>query len=248
VWTQTSGFWSDTLSTPEKEPAILINPDAAIDARLSDSLIAHEATHLVHHRYRPHEENWMREGMALLAEYIVTGYFYPGLSSGFESPETSLVASTDPTLIESAYGDEQGSQYGHMLQFFYYLYRVCGRETLFDTLLTDPSEATGIEFVGHALAQTRKNNAEIASDPACAGFESAFRAFEVARFVADASRPSTYVVAGLGHQGAVRDKPRKLPPYSAMAYELRVGKKPLKACAAGDIPWGDSRCIRVRLK
>lgn len=251
AWTKTSGFWSDSLVTPSGDPAILLNPEAALDPRLGQSLLVHELTHLVHHRYRPYEENWVREGVALLAETVVTGYFYPGLSAGFEEPETSLIASTDPTRRESAYSAEQSNQYGHLIQFFYYLYRVCGQKPLLDTLLTHGSPETGIAFIDQALNVAADASENVASEPACRNFDSVFRAFQIARFVGDASEPTGYVVAGSGQQAKVRDKaPAKLLPYSAAAY-LTSGK----CSRPGEIPWpeesgfdGKRRCIRIRLK
>jgi hypothetical protein len=242
-WSRSGGLWSDTLQTPQGDPAVLFNPDTLASSRFGYSSVVHELTHLVHHRYRPREENWVREGVALLAEYVVTQHFYVALRSGFTEPESSLVASTDPTNQDSVYGDERGNQYGHLTQFFYYIYRVCGGDGLFDTLLTDSSDKTGIDFVDYALAKTRASDADVAAEPACAGFEPLFRAFETARFVADSSSASGYVLSGAGYSAAVRDKRREIPPYSATAYKLASGKK----CAKGDRAWGRDRCIRIKL-
>lgn len=236
TWTQSSGFFSDQLKTPEGAPAILLSPSAILGTGSAESLLAHELTHLVHQGNRPQEESWVREGVALLAEWTVTKRYSPALTEAFARPETSLTAPLDPRHLDYADVSKRTAQYGHILQYFIYIYRLCGKQALLDTLLTSPSPKSGIAFLDEVLPSMKS------ASPACANFKDSFRLFSLARFQQDVANPENYVLIS-GLSSVVRAQaPDSLPPYSSSAYSLQDGAH----CAAQDIAWGTSRCIRIQ--
>jgi hypothetical protein len=234
-WTGSSGYSEPGLTAPDGSPALLIRPEAALDPS-SLSLVVHELTHVIHYKTRPHEEAWLREGVALLSEYVLTGKLNPILREGFKNPETSLTAPLDPTQA-----DYFGAQHGHLIQYFYYLYRLCGKDILFSKLLASPSQSSGIEFLDETL---RELSGTIALDPVCTDFKTSFVAFETARFTQSPYPKDKYVII-MNDRGVVREFPQQIPSYSATAYR-RSNSAP--ACVqASDIPI-EGACIRIRMK
>lgn len=243
-WTKTAGYWSSTLAAPDGTPAVLLAPNVSREV-LADpaenlKILAHELTHLIHYKIRPQEQSWVREGLALLAEYLVTGYFNPSLPAAFSQPETSLVADLDPGRSEEIATSDRLAQYGHLVQYFYYIYRLCGKNQLFLQLLTSDSAASGKEFLDESL---RIASAQTTPNPACTSFEESFRFFELARFIDDPLAPETYVVHVPLKSRLQPNASFTLPPYSAGAYSLKGAKA---KCQPTEMPWGSARCIRVR--
>lgn len=237
-WKKTSGYWSSTLVTPTGAPAILINAQTYVNPAERLRLLAHELTHLVHFATNPKEESWVREGLAMLVEFRVTGKLNPVLLAAKTLPETSLMASQDPAAPDFIGLHENTAQYGHVLEYFYYLYRLCGGERVVDALFA-ARETAGVLTIDMVLASVS------APETACANFDSSFTAFSKARFLQSTAKPSSYVwLTGL--RATVRESaaelPRPFPRYSSAAY--RLGEKE-KACEKGDEPWGERRCIRV---
>ncbi len=246
-WKGSSGFSSPELVAPDGSPAILIRPEAAVDPS-SFYLVVHELTHQIHYKTRPHEEAWLREGVALLAEYVLTGKLNPIIREGFRNPESSLTAALDPSK-----SDYFGSQHGHLIQYFYYLYRLCGQNAFFSKLLTSPSSSTGIAFLDETL-RGLSSSSEI--DPICSDFNTSFRAFEIARF-SQAPYPKNAYVIMTSDRASVRRMPRDLPPYSAMAYfpsqivhSDRIGQfgKVGSGCIRDSDVRIEDRCVRIRME
>lgn len=242
-WAKSAGYWSTELKAPDGRPAILLRPQTFLYGEQGLRLSVHELTHLVHHGLRPHEESWVREGIAMISEFTATGTLSAVMQEGFLTPETSLTAALDPHEADYADSKSRGARYGHILQYFYYLYRLCGKISLFEDLLASPSPAKGVAFIDRTL-KDRFKRGDFATDPVCEGFETSFKAFQTARFLQDPMTPSGFVTASSGTQAQVRQAPAWIPPYSAMAYRL----PPRAKCLAGDFPWGESRCIRIRMK
>lgn len=238
-WTKTSGYWSSALLSPRGNPSVLTTPDTAANVVRSQKLLAHELTHLTHHRLRPQEDAWVREGVAMLAEHAATGFHNSSLLAGFGTTATSLVRTKDAGAEEEHGAGVDAAQYGHVLQYFLYIRRLCGGEALFTRLLSSPSRKRGLEFVDEVL------KAADSGSPVCAGFRESFIAFEKARFVNSPLTPESYVVPGLVRGAELSTEKTKLPPYSAAAY---ARGPETAACPRGEIPWGDRRCIRVRLE
>jgi hypothetical protein len=211
------------------------------------ALLTHEAVHLTHGRARPQEASWIREGLALLGETLITGYFNPVVGLGFASPETSLMLTVDPALPESEAMRVRGPQYGHVLQYFYYLYRLCGGDSLYETLF-EGADAIDRTLEGPAFidAVLKRQLAESSgADPSvCSNFEGSFVAFERARLKQYRLRPSDYVMIS-GFEAPLRASPPRadeLPLWSATQYRPspNSGK-----CEPGDESWRN-RCLRIR--
>jgi hypothetical protein len=250
-WKLSAGYWSPALKGPSGESALLVTPQALLFHAQNKNLIAHELVHLVHYNRRPHEENWVQEGVALLAEYLISGTYNSALREAFAEPETSLVASLNPHSLSQLQplshpqshdkslenSRSRAAQYGHLLQYFYYLYTNCGAAPLLTQLLDSDSKASGIAFLDEVLRSLNPKS------EVCANFAASFRAFSLARFLQSPyARTDNIMVTSLRSQ--VRDQARALPPYSAGAYQLNAGAK----CAPSDYAWGSSRCIRIRLE
>jgi hypothetical protein len=253
TFTRAAAYWDDTLTAPDGSPAILLTPAAALDISRSDNLLTHEITHHLHHRYRKWEKFWVREGLALLAEKIVTSHFHPSLEEGFLAPESSLTEDMNPrttqepdkSIPEYQMNSKRGRTYGHLLQYFYFIYRLCGKDQLFSTLLKSQAPTSGVDFVDGTLKLMRATSPKIAGEVACSGFKESFLQFQKARFSQSPIRPNTWVTAN-DMKATVRKEPMVLTqPYSATAYEVA----PPTGCARKeDILLNPMLCLRVRME
>lgn len=242
TWNKTAAYWANDLKAPSGAPAILlspaVSPELVLDSVENMKQLTHEAAHLVHHSFRPHEANWVREGVALLAEYNVTGYFSAALAEGFATPETSLVEDLDPRHAEATTA-HRVAQYGHLVQYFFYIQKLCGKTALFDALLTSEDARTGREFLDALLKASGKGSA------ACSGFEQSFERFELARFINEPGAPDRYLMH-VAMRATVRPKaPKNIPAYSAVAYRLQPGKS---ECPSPDRAIGDGACLKLRFE
>jgi hypothetical protein len=240
TWTRTSGYWGENLRTPDGRPAILITPSAAVDPVLAPAVLAHEVTHLVHHRLHPREEAWVREGVALLAEYRVTGRQNPAFRTGWTKPEASLTAALDAASPEYHYGAAQGAQYGALAQFFYFIYKNCGQDFLLAELLADEAgDLRGPAFVDAALSRTGRARALPAF---CGTFRDAFTQFQVARFTQDPTRRHYFLTVDPERAARRPSPPASLAPFAAAAYA-----RPTKGCGPDLELTEGPACLRVRL-
>lgn len=240
-WTGASGYWSPSLKSPDGDAAVLFKSKAVLSDNQGWSILVHELTHLVHHAHRPHEKNWVREGIALMAEFFVTGVYNPVLASGFSEPETSLVGEVDPSLTEDDPKNSRVALYGHILQYFIYLNRLCGGSALYQELFFSKSKASGVEFIDETLRKMAKLSKS--SNVVCGNFESSFRAFERARFEQNMLFENQYVLRS-GFQASVRDEPLSLPPFSAMAYLMDKSN----ICHKNDQLIKRGVCLKLRLE
>ncbi len=246
-FTASEGYYSPLLITYDLKtglavPAILFS-DTLFSATRSLQLMAHELTHLMQAHLWPQsgsiENSWLREGLALMAEWMIsTEQGYPGhnpaLMEAFRFPETSLVAPLTPE--QETYKDVRvrTAEYGHILQYFIYIYRLCGGKKLLEELLAPSSLKTGLALLDEALPLQHTGYA------ACANFHESFVAFSLARFH-QGTAPEDYVyVTAL--ESPIRESPVDLPPYSSTVYR----RTPNQKCALHDWEWGTSRCIRIR--
>jgi hypothetical protein len=233
AWTGATGFTSPELKAPDGAPAILLKPSATLESFNGSIVMAHELIHLAHYRLRAEEDSWVREGVALLGEYLVTGSFNSVLALGFSDPETSLTAIVKPDDPDSR--RERAAQYGHVLQFFYYLYRVCGGNELYSGLLTSQDKEQGISFIDGLL---KKSGSQARS---CQGFSQAFHAFELARFSPDFLSKDGYIMF-TAFRTPLRQTPPSdpLPSYSAAGYVKGADG----SCSPGDFA-GSTACVRI---
>lgn len=248
-WNTSEGYFSDELKTSTGAPAILLQPQALEQEGGQSNLVIHELTHLVHHQTRPREANWVKEGLALLVEQVVNGYYNRSLINGFELPETSLVDGFTMQHRTSSPQEQTLAQYGHALQYFSYIYKNCGGHELLRYLLKSPSPATGTTFVGEALSHVAAQ-AALRSEPFpsfCKNFENSFYAFQKARFFPKVYPSSSWVIS-YTLRAKIRDQrfQSALLPYTARAYWLG---KTQSDCAGEVITFNaEPACFEIRLK
>lgn len=235
-WTKSAGYWSNQLRSPKNTEAFLVTPKALLDETRLKSLLAHELMHLLFYRANPNEESWVREGLALLSEYVVTGNLNPIWNAGLANPERSLLAIHDPGQPDALHVIEQAAQYGHVLQFFFYLYKHCGGDE-FLTEYMKPAKEVG--FI--------RLDAILKSISSCEDTKTVFKNFSMARFKNDPAHPELLLYAS-SRAAVVRKSeeqlPNPMPAYSSGSYFL---SKKVKTCPGGDIAWGQRRCIRIQL-
>ncbi len=129
------------------------------------SLFFHEFFHFIHHLYRPHEEAWLKEGMARLFEYYLTNrVHWKSIQAFSKSHSRPLVVSYDPFNINL-------TDYGQSFLFLYYLQEKCGKAPLFWKLTQSMKNQTGAELV-HILIKKYR---------ICQGFHQIYRDFMIAR-------------------------------------------------------------------
>ena len=150
-------------------------------------------------------------------------------SAGYYS---STLFTTDPVSSEKLH-----SQYGHILQYFLYIYRLCGKTALIEKLMSSPSSKSGVELMDEVLKGMNSPS------PVCKSFHESFVHFSIARFKQDIA-DEDYVYR-TGAESVIREKPIDLPPYSSEAYHLNPTQK---TCPKNEFNWGSSICIRVREK
>jgi len=250
AWTKSAGYFSSDLKTIDPKtqnslPAILLEP-RALDQNQTLALTTHELTHLINNQLRPQSnqesESWIKEGIAMMAEWIVTGEYgtaqmNPSINQAFKTPETSLIAPLDPNHEDYKNTQIRTAQYGHILQYFLYVYRLCGKTAVLEKLMSSPSPKTGVELMDEVLKSMN------APSIACKSFHDSFIRFSLARFKQDiAEEDYVYRTAA---ESTVREKAIDLPPYSSEAYQLNPDSKQ-KSCLKGEYKWGSSICIRIR--
>ena len=204
----------------------------------------------MHNHLRPQSdqeaESWIREGIAMLAEWIVTGEYgtaqiNPSFNQAFKIPETSLIAPLDPNHEDFKNVQMRTAQYGHILQYFLYVYRLCGKTSLLEKLMSSSSSKTGVELMDEVLKSMN------APSIACQSFHDSFVHFSLARFKQDLGEED--YVYRTGAESVIREKPVDLPPYSSEAYRLNSDPhQKQKTCLSGEFKWGSSICIRIREK
>ena len=239
-WTKSTAWWSPTQHSPDGTPAVLFS-EQGVDGKNHAALLTHELTHMVHYSSRPKEEPWVKEGLALLAEYLVLGRLNPVFDSAIKEPEASLIAEIVHVDPKDAQKRQPVSQYGLLLQYFIYLYRVCGSQVLYERLLKSSSSKTGTQFINETLS----DNAGKAMPTICRSFDESFKAFQMARFRQDPSSEAGFVIFPMPSatvRKTLNDLPA-LPPYSAGAYKIPFGS----SCARGDSAISPDICLRTRL-
>lgn len=242
-WSTSEGYFSPKIKTPDGAPAILLSEPAIREPSAQASLLVHELTHLVHFSRRPHEEPWIQEGVALLAETVVTKSFNRALLLGFDAPETSLTEGFDFQHRSIEGRDRTLAKHGHVLQYFYYIYNLCGKDELLNELIESDSKRSGREFLDEIL---RLASQKRALDPVCASFEKSFLAFENARFFPKASPPSARLLPSF-LKARIRPAPltEAMPPFSAQAVRMREGAA---SCESGFQEVDPETCFRIRLE
>lgn len=227
-WTASAGYSSPQTKLQNGFPAVLLSQtEITTDSILS--LLSHEVTHLIQYRHRPlvdiesEKEKWVREGLAMITSWRVSAEYnipqqHSSITAGFEFPETSLISVSDPSEPDYSDVGPRMAQYGHILQYFYYIYNNCGGWKLMNALLTSNSKNIGLQLVDETLGTLNSTN------ETCSNFKSSFKAFSIARFKQGLEPgESVYIYSG---ETTLREQPySNLPPYSSSAYKLKEGKK-----------------------
>ena len=129
------------------------------------SLFFHEFFHFIHYLYRPQEESWLKEGMAMLFEYYLTKHIHWKAAKAFRgNSQRPLVVPYDPL-------NPNLSDYGQSFFFLYYIQNKCRAIALLWKLTQSTEEAKGVDFVQSILEQY----------PTCQGFYSTHCDFLIAR-------------------------------------------------------------------
>lgn len=237
-WDKSEGYFSPDLVTQEGHPAILLEKNAILNPQNRKRLLVHEMAHLLHHQFRPAEENWVKEGLSLLLEYVVNGAFNRSILNAFSNPETSLTQDLDMDLATEA----KLSQYGELTLYFYYMWRLCGKNDLLHELLTSSSELKGIEFIDYIL-KTFSGNEAVRTDAVCSSFEKSFVSFQIAKFFPNPAPPSRYILIG-NFSARILDAPVTLKPFSAQAFRI---SEQHPTCVDGTTQFRKDTCFQVKL-
>ncbi len=244
-WSRTpGGYTSLSLHDSKGNSAILITPSSIQNDIETTAIVVHEAAHLAHLTIKPNEESWILEGLALLFEELVVHRPSPYVYNGFIFPETSLTASLDVHQSDYRFGESEAAQYGHLAQYFSYIYRLCGQSTLINNLLDSKNSKTGISLMDEVLPASSDQSLM------CKDFKSSFKAFSLARIKGSQNSWDKNESIFLSQQPiTIRECPiQKLPSWSTSVYRLRspsCTQKPKTKCETNEIPWGASRCIQI---
>ena len=168
---------------------ILFNPFEKKKERFR--ILSHEYFHAIHHLLNPAEEDWVKEGLAQLFEWKVTGLpFRPHLEAGLKNLTTPLIAEYDHNKYSS-------EVYGQHLLYFYYLEKNCGGEKLFwdiarsmylspiakNVLSLDRGQKSTLKRIGIENIDIRlKNNIHTFKEQ-CRDFDQSALSFQLARIL-----------------------------------------------------------------
>ena len=207
------------------------------NAEQNSLMAVHELTHALHISYRPHEEKWVQEGVALLSEYLALHKESALEKTAYESLETTLTPDSESMNKESHQDPTMFALYGQLRLFFKFLYKSCGeRETLYK-LISLQSELSGIPFINLVLSQM--DHAHLPNY--CKNFDDLFVEFEIRKYTQTPTR-------GLDlspYRGVISDdRAPHLEPYTAQAYYLIGDSK----CQSTDIAIDANACMQIRTK
>ncbi len=142
---------------------------ALINSKSLYPLAAHELFHALHYRLNPTEEAWVKEGLAQVFEYLITGHLNGiNFRAALNNPMTALMGKYNINRVNRA-------QYGHDMLFFYYLYKHCGGVNLFWQLVSGENGLTGYEAIDETLS---KRSAQLHY---CRDFKKSALSFELAK-------------------------------------------------------------------
>ncbi len=133
------------------------------------ALIAHEFFHTLHFSLSSDEYAWVKEGLAQVFEFLVTGQMnWVNLNAAMMNPFTKLI---DTYQIEKS----NEALYGHSQLYFLYLYERCGKEKLFWKLVEGIKGYKGSRLIDKVLESMNLPELE------CKNFDESVIHFEVAK-------------------------------------------------------------------
>jgi hypothetical protein len=168
-----AGQFIDPIETANSDGLLIRFAFWALTSSNIKRVFLHELFHAIHYSLRPNEPSWIREGLAELFVYKVTGKFSGAyVLAALETSTTPLESSFNPKIVHN-------ERYGHAFLYFYYIDKNCGGTDLYWKLVTNEEEARGPAGIDSLLKGVRN------SEPysfLCRDFKSSATFFEVARF------------------------------------------------------------------
>ncbi len=241
-WKHSAGVYFPNDADPHGHPQVRIRPQTLLERDYGSKVIFHEWIHLLHQSIAPKEDSWIREGVALISEFENFNELSPTWRAALSTPETSLISAIDPEKIDFTQNPQVSPQYGHWLQFFFYLKKACAIPNMLQWMLPDTTEIlAGIPGLDQRIRKTFKELNSPTSK--CQDFETVFRAFQHARFFPEYASEDGYLNIS-PYTVAIRKTPMVLPPYSAMAYKLDKDTQPV--CEKGDETVLGQYCLRIK--
>lgn len=206
------GAYPKILSTQfiRKGDLILsISPALVASAHLN-ALFSHEFFHALHFLVNPGEEEWIREGLAMLFEKKM------GENFNAQAIEASLHSSTTPLISLYDINDYSFEQYGHHMLYFHYLTQNCGKDLFWKMVAKKPKSLFGSSGIDYVL----KKSENLKRPNLCHDFETTALNFEVARMhnhYSGASQSSNYFL--------IFSKRRQLPNTKLQSLLTQMPKK-----------------------
>ncbi len=124
--------------------SVLILSDSIEDHGELRTLFFHELFHFFHHQFQPHEESWVKEGLAQVFASRVTGILpFAAIHAALRGESTPLMRSHDwrhPSL----------ALYGHQFLYFWKTIRDCGGDDFFWSWVKRPQSSADLIFSSQA--------------------------------------------------------------------------------------------------
>ncbi len=212
------GYTSPDLIDEDNNPTMLFNPKSLANSQ-GHKIITHEFVHLIHNMHRPNEDWWIKEGVAMLGQKLLSCEDHPSKSLSQTEPIISLTEL--PRLFTAK---AISNSYNQIILYFEFLYENCGGEKLFLELLKSGSSKKGTAFIDQLL--TSKTNRQ------CQNFKNSFTEFQIHRYSSsNKERPKDI---------RVYNRPQQLLPESASVYKYQNG-----FCETDDLTLVNQLCLQV---
>ena len=229
-WTKSGGYFSSDLKIANR-PGVLIGLSNLATETQAKRVIAHELAHLLFAESNSNEVSWVKEGVALLVESLVTGQMSQDVREAFLHPEVTLIGNFNPKLDSYHTDWHQAAQYGNVQLYFSYLYQNCGKDQFFAHLFEKNHSPLPL------LDSLLKNS----PCPVGKSFIESFKNYSIAKALQDFSDPLKHVLFDAVEIVAA-EHPAKLEPFSETVYRLKEGAH----CQANEIQASAQNCIRIR--
>lgn len=229
---------------PDGNPTVFLSPQNLLVLN-NWSPLAHETFHLIHSIYRPHEEPWLREGLALTAETIFSESLVPYFEMAYDVPTVSLIRPINWNNRSAEETQLRLSHYAHLQLFFLYIYNNCGGLALLEPLTTSLTPEKGVPFLKNILSALAAVNAGLPTwKPYCQNLNQLHEQFQKAKYQPRFDLSDGFLVKNPNLRARIlEDRPTgKLPPYSAVAYFA----KPNTECPADTRALSSTVCLKIQ--
>ena len=231
---QLKGVVHPNLTDSDGRPVILMNPTSFLEDRYS-SLLAHELIHILHKRFRPNEQWWVKEGVATLGQHLLTCKYSINYDWSYEKTDASLTF--EPKDIDPTQYDLR-PHYSLAQMYFLFIYKSCGAEDLFLNLLNSSSLKVGVEFIDTVLKRSSEENSQL--PVFCSSFADSFKQFQIARYRQNFFKAEEHIMLTKRFGYAIYESRQPLAPYSAIIYEKN------QKCDSRDIDFDFAKCLQIR--